>query len=114
MTRLPSAGWSFGMSSGSARNCLQRNRLFRQSADGAVIWRRPLVTPSFTTRSYGRCASFLKATWSASSMESSLSWKPDSIRSFAADYGRRLKSARVAEQRVIKDKLDRVVLAGDS
>ena len=38
----------------------------------------------------------------------------DSIRSFAADYGRRLKSARVAEQRVIKDKLDRAVLAGDS
>ena len=38
----------------------------------------------------------------------------DSIRSFAADYGRRLKSARVAEQRSIKDKLDRAVLAGDS
>ena len=38
----------------------------------------------------------------------------DSIRSFAADYGRRLKSARVAEQSSIKDKLDRVVLAGDS
>ena len=37
-----------------------------------------------------------------------------SIRSFAADYGRRLKSAMVAEQRSIKDKLDRVVLAGDS
>ena len=31
----------------------------------------------------------------------------DSIRSFAADYGRRLKSGRVAEQRSIKDKLDR-------
>ncbi len=38
----------------------------------------------------------------------------DSIRSFAADYGRRLKSARVAEQRSIKDKLNRAVLAGDS
>ena len=38
----------------------------------------------------------------------------DSIRSFAADYSRRLKSARVAEQRSIKDKLDRAVLAGDS
>ena len=37
-----------------------------------------------------------------------------SIRSFAADYSRRLKSARVAEQRSIKDKLDRAVLAGDS
>ena len=38
----------------------------------------------------------------------------DSIRSFAADYSRRLKSARVAEQRSIKDKLDRAVLAGNS
>ena len=38
----------------------------------------------------------------------------DSIRSFATDYGRRLKSAMVAEQRSIKDKLDRAVLAGDS
>ena len=38
----------------------------------------------------------------------------DSIRSFATDYSRRLKSARVAEQRSIKDKLDRAVLAGDS
>ena len=38
----------------------------------------------------------------------------DSIRSFSADYGRRLKSATVAEQRAIKDKLDRAVLAGDS
>ena len=38
----------------------------------------------------------------------------DSIRSFAADYGRWLKSGRVAEQRSIKDKLDRAVLAGDS
>ena len=38
----------------------------------------------------------------------------DSIRSFSADYGRRLKSARVAEQSAIKDKLDRSVLAGDS
>ena len=38
----------------------------------------------------------------------------DSIRSFAADYGRRLKSARVTEQSSIKDKLDRAVLAGDS
>ena len=38
----------------------------------------------------------------------------DSIRSFAADYGRRLKSARVAEQSSIKDKLDWAVLAGDS
>ena len=67
--------WSSGMPSGSARNCFQRNRLFRQSAAGVVIWRRLLVTPSFTARSCGRCASFLKATWSASSMESSLSWK---------------------------------------
>ena len=38
----------------------------------------------------------------------------DSIRSFAADYSRRHKSARVAEQSLIKDKLDRAVLAGDS
>ena len=38
----------------------------------------------------------------------------DSIRSFAADYGRRLKSGMVAEQRSIKDKLDRAVLARDS
>ena len=38
----------------------------------------------------------------------------DSIRSFSTDYGRRLKSGRVAEQRSIKDNLDRVVLAGDS
>ena len=38
----------------------------------------------------------------------------DSIRSFAADYGRRLKSSRVAEQRSIKDKLDRAVWAGYS
>ena len=38
----------------------------------------------------------------------------DSIRSFAADYSRRLKSARVAEQSSIKDKLDRAVLARDS
>ena len=38
----------------------------------------------------------------------------DSIRSFAADYRRRLKLDMVAEQRSIKDKLDRVVLAGDS
>ena len=37
----------------------------------------------------------------------------DSIRSFAADYGRRLKSGMAAEQRLIKDKLDRTVLAGD-
>ena len=70
MTRLPSPSWSFGMPSGSARNCLQRNRSFRLSAAGAVIWRRLLVTPSFIARSYGHCASFLKATWSASSMES--------------------------------------------
>ena len=38
----------------------------------------------------------------------------DSIRSFAADYSRRLKLDMVAEQRSIKDKLDRAVLAGDS
>ena len=38
----------------------------------------------------------------------------DSIRSFADDYSRRLKSDMVAEQRSIKDKLDRAVLAGDS
>ena len=76
MTRLPSPGWSFRMPSGSARNCFQRNRLFRQSAAGAVIWRRLLATPSFTARSCDRCASFLKATWFASSRESSSSWKP--------------------------------------
>ena len=38
----------------------------------------------------------------------------DSIRSFAADYSRRLKLNMVAEQRLIKDKLDRAVLAEDS
>ena len=38
----------------------------------------------------------------------------DNIISFAAEYGRRFKSAMVAEQRSIKDKLDRAVLAGDS
>ena len=38
----------------------------------------------------------------------------DSIRSFAADYSRRLKLDMLAEQRSIKDKLDRAVLAGDS
>ena len=38
----------------------------------------------------------------------------DSIRSFAADYSRRLKLDMVVEQRSIKDKLDRAVLAGDS
>ena len=38
----------------------------------------------------------------------------DSIRSFAADFSRRLKSDMVAEQRSIKDKLDRAVWAGDS
>ena len=32
------------MPSGSARNCLQRNGLFRQSATGAVIWRSLLTT----------------------------------------------------------------------
>ena len=37
----------------------------------------------------------------------------NSIRSFAADY-RRLKLDWVSEQRSIKDKLDRAVLAGDS
>ena len=44
------------------------------------------------------------------------SWgKPkDSIRSFAADYSRRLKLDMVAEQRLLKAKLDRVVLAEDS
>ena len=36
----------------------------------------------------------------------------DSIRSFAADYSRRIKLDMVAEQRSIKDKLDRAVLAG--
>ena len=74
-TRLPSPGWSFGMPSGSASNYFQRNRLFCQSAAGAVLWRRLLVTPSFTARSCDRCASFLKATWFASLMESSSSWK---------------------------------------
>ena len=38
----------------------------------------------------------------------------DSIRSFAADYSKRLKLDMVAEQRSIKDKLDRAVSAGDS
>ena len=38
----------------------------------------------------------------------------DCIRSFAADYSRRLKIDMVAEQSLIKAKLDRVVLAGDS
>ena len=38
----------------------------------------------------------------------------DSIRSFAADYSRRLKLDMVAWQRSIKDKLDRAILAGDS
>ena len=38
----------------------------------------------------------------------------DSIRSFAADYSKRLKLDMVVEQRSIKDKLDRAVLAGDS
>ena len=38
----------------------------------------------------------------------------DSIRSFATDYSRRLKLNMVAEQRSIKDKLDRVVLDGNS
>ena len=37
-----------------------------------------------------------------------------SLRSFAADYSRRLKLDMVAEQRLIKDKLNRAVLAGDS
>ena len=38
----------------------------------------------------------------------------DSIRSFAADYSRRLKLDKVAEQRVVESKLDRVVLVGDN
>ena len=38
----------------------------------------------------------------------------DSIRSFAADYGRRLKADIVAEQKSIKVNLDRAVLTGDS
>ena len=38
----------------------------------------------------------------------------DNIRSFAANYGRRLKSGMVVEQRSIKDKLNWAVLAGDS
>ena len=38
----------------------------------------------------------------------------DSIRSFAADYRRRLKLGMLAEQRSIKDKPDRAILAGDS
>ena len=37
----------------------------------------------------------------------------DSIRSFAADYSRRLKLDKVAEERAVESKLDRVVLAGD-
>ena len=40
--------------------------------------------------------------------------RKDSIRSFAADYSRRLKLDMVAGQKSIKDKLDRAVLAGDS
>ena len=38
----------------------------------------------------------------------------DSIRSFAADYSQRFKSDMVVEQRLIRAKLDRAVLAGDS
>ena len=38
----------------------------------------------------------------------------DSFRSFAADYNWRLKLDMEAEQRYIKDKLDRAVLARDS
>ena len=41
MTRLPLPGWSFGMPSGSARNCLQRNRPFRLSAAGAGVLSLP-------------------------------------------------------------------------
>ena len=61
------------MTSGSARNCFQRNWPFRQSAASAVIWRRLLTMLSFTARSCSRCASFLKVTWFASWMESSSS-----------------------------------------
>ena len=43
-----SPGWSSGMPSRSARNCLQHNWPFRQSAAGAVLWRSLLTTPSFT------------------------------------------------------------------
>ena len=44
---LPSPGWSSGMSSGSARDCLQRSWQFRQSAIDAVHWRSLLITPFF-------------------------------------------------------------------
>ena len=47
MTRLPLPGWSFGMPSGSARNCLQRNRPFRLSAAGAVFFHCPVVRPLY-------------------------------------------------------------------
>ena len=91
MTRLSPPGWSSGMPAGSARDCLRRNWQFRQSFSGTVHWPRllslhdalttaslhgALATPSFTTRSCSRCASFLKTSWSASWVESSLSWKP--------------------------------------
>ena len=38
----------------------------------------------------------------------------DSIRSFAADYSRRLKLDMAAEQRMIKVKLERAAFSGDS
>ena len=66
MMRFPSPGWSSRIPSGSARDCLQRNWLFRQSAAGAMHWKSLLTTPSFTARSCSRCASFLKVSWSAS------------------------------------------------
>ena len=57
------------------KNCLQRNWLFRQSAVGVVLWRSLVTSPSFTGQSCGRCASFLKVSWFAFWIESSLSWK---------------------------------------
>ena len=75
ITRLPSPGWSSRMPSGSARNCFQCNRPFRQSAADAVLWRSLLTTSSFTARSCSRCASFLKVTWFTFWMENSSSWK---------------------------------------
>ena len=63
MTRLSSPGWSSGMPSGSAGNCLQRNSPFRQSAAGAVLWRSLLTMLSFTAWSCSHYTSFLKVSW---------------------------------------------------
>ena len=71
--RLLSPSWSSRMLSGLRRNCLQCNWIFHQSAASAVLWRSLLTTPSFTACSCGCCASFLKVSFFASWMESTLS-----------------------------------------